>query len=633
MASNTPDIEKTRYLLMLEFALSLSEATGLKTLKADVIPKLKYIMDFNRCGLALLNEEKSSYRLLTLLETREEMPRTGKERIALDNGIYGKVILDGEPSVFRGLSQESPKGIAVADPSMEGGSLNSVMCLALQASGRIFGSIAFGTNETLGYGRADIYMASTIAAHLSLAIDRWKMVQDLATVSEKVQELNEELEESVERRTAELTEEMKARQQAQEALSRYAKRLLIVQEIDRGILAASSPHAISEAAIRHIRQLVPCARASVTVFDFEADESIVTALDVEGETKFVLGARLSLKRFGGIDALRRGSIHRVEDASTMPSTPYFDALRADGLRSSISVPLIAQGELIGTLNLASAQPKGFVAEHLNIAREVADSVAIAIHQATLHEQIERHAVELEDRVAERTAELEAFSYTVSHDLRGPLRVIDGFSRALIEDHSEQLDAEGQRLLNVVHTNCLRMQQLIDDLLAFAHLRRQQIALTEIDMTELAKAAFEEVKATQQNVEATFEALPAARGDQAMIRQVWVNLLSNAVKFTRTRQTPCIHVGYTAERGANIYYVRDNGVGFDARYADKLFGVFERVHPSDDFEGTGVGLAIVQRIIHRHGGRAWAEGQVNDGATLYFTLAQKSSRLAAAEQSS
>ena len=154
------------------------------------------------------------------------------------------------------------------------------------------------------------------------------------------------------------------------------------------------------------------------------------------------------------------------------------------------------------------------------------------------------------------------------------------------------------------------------------------------MTELAKAAFEEVKAfTQQHVEASFEALPAARGDQAMIRQVWANLLSNAVKFTSTRQTPRIHVGYTAERGANIYYVRDNGVGFDARYDDKLFGVFERVHPSGDFEGTGVGLAIVQRIIRRHGGRVWAEGQVNDGATLYFTLAQKSNSFAAMEHSS
>ena len=238
-----------------------------------------------------------------------------------------------------------------------------------------------------------------------------------------------------------------------------------------------------------------------------------------------------------------------------------------------------------------------------------------------------------ESVAERTAELEAFSYTVSHDLRGPLRVIDGFSRALMEDHSEQLDAEGRRLLNVVHTNCLRMQKLIEDLLAFAHLRRQQIAPIEIDMTELAKAAFEEVKAfTQRDVEASFEALPAARGDQAMIRQVWVNLLSNAVKFTSTRQAPRVHVGYKAEQGANVYYVRDNGVGFDARYADKLFGVFERVHPSDDFEGTGVGLAIVQRIIQRHGGRVWAEGRVNDGATLYFTLAQKSSSLAAMEES-
>jgi PAS domain S-box-containing protein len=236
--------------------------------------------------------------------------------------------------------------------------------------------------------------------------------------------------------------------------------------------------------------------------------------------------------------------------------------------------------------------------------------------------------ELEQRVSKRTAELEAankeleaFSYTVSHDLRTPLRAIDGFSHILLEDYTDKLDDEGKRLLNVVRDNTSRMGQLIDDILKFSRSGRSEINFFKIDMERLARAVFAELQSAdaESKVQLEVEAIPPARGDSAMLRQVLTNLLSNAIKFSRTRATPRIQVGATIDGNETIYFVKDNGVGYDMQYADKLFGVFQRLHGIDEFEGTGIGLAIVKRIIRRHGGRVWAEGRVNEGATFYFSL--------------
>jgi two-component system sensor histidine kinase/response regulator len=247
------------------------------------------------------------------------------------------------------------------------------------------------------------------------------------------------------------------------------------------------------------------------------------------------------------------------------------------------------------------------------------------------EEVRSLNVELEDRVVKRTAqleaankELEAFSYSVSHDLRAPLRAIDGFSRVLLEDYTDKLDEEGQRVLNVIRDNTGKMGQLIDDLLAFSRLGRQEMNLSDIGMTELAKGVFEEIKppAIRRNFQFNMKTLPVAQGDRSLMKQVFVNLLSNAIKFTRSKETAAIEVGSWNEGDENIYYVKDNGVGFDMQYVDKLFGVFQRLHSVEEFKGTGVGLAIVQRIIQRHGGRVWAEGKVGEGATFYFSLPRK-----------
>ncbi|HEY6852716.1 MAG TPA: ATP-binding protein [Gemmatimonadales bacterium] len=230
----------------------------------------------------------------------------------------------------------------------------------------------------------------------------------------------------------------------------------------------------------------------------------------------------------------------------------------------------------------------------------------------------RHAAE---ELARTNAELETFSYSVSHDLRAPLRAMNGYAQALLEDHAGSLDAEGKRLLQVVRDNAQRLGEMIDALLTFSRLGRQALKVGPLDMTELARSVADELRhgAKDHAPDLHIDPLPPASGDRTLIRQVLANLLGNAFKFTRGRPAPRVEVGARSAGGDMVYLVRDNGAGFDMKYADKLFQVFSRLHHQHEFEGTGVGLALAQRIVQRHHGRIWAEGVPNQGATFYFTL--------------
>jgi len=247
------------------------------------------------------------------------------------------------------------------------------------------------------------------------------------------------------------------------------------------------------------------------------------------------------------------------------------------------------------------------------------------------EDILRLNAELEERVIQRTAqletsnkELEAFSYSVSHDLRAPLRAITGYTTMLVEDYGSLFDTEGKRICTVISTEAQRMGQLIDDLLTFSRLNRKEMNGETINMRALLQNVIDELTTPEklERIDLQIGEIAPALGDAVLIRQVWVNLLSNAIKFTSKIERAVIEVGNMPGQDEIVYFVRDNGAGFDMRYADKLFGVFQRLHSESEFEGTGVGLAIVQRVILRHGGRVWGEGQMDQGAVFYFTLPGK-----------
>jgi len=249
------------------------------------------------------------------------------------------------------------------------------------------------------------------------------------------------------------------------------------------------------------------------------------------------------------------------------------------------------------------------------------------------EEIRRLNRELELRVTERTAELEAanreleaFSYSVSHDLMVPLLAIEGFARLLAKRDADRLQGKGTAYLDIILENARRMQQLISGLLAFSRLSHESVEPMAIDMSQVTESVVREIREASQGriLQFTCNPLPACHGDQMMVRQVIANLLSNAVKFTKPRDTACIEVGGWPEEEHNVYYIKDNGVGFDMQHATRLFKVFERLHSGEEFPGTGIGLSIVERIVARHGGKVWAEGKVDGGATFYFTLPRDTS---------
>lgn len=328
-------------------------------------------------------------------------------------------------------------------------------------------------------------------------------------------------------------------------------------------------------------------RGAEHIFDYTTEEalgkniSMILPDDKKADEEFIL------------EKVRRGE-----------SINHFETTRVKKYGGSIFISLTVSpvrnstGEIIGASK---------------IARDITE-------RKRIENEIKKLNDELEVRVKERTEEMESFSYSVSHDLRAPLRAVNGYARILEEDYKHLLDQEGQRLLNEVQQNARRMGTLIDDLLAFSRLGRKAVEKSLIDMTKLTEAAVREIEqTTEHHALIKSEGLLPVMADYSLMLHVMINLVSNAIKYSSLHPNPVIEI-QSVKKGAEIIYsIKDNGVGFSMDYVHKLFGVFQRLHSHDEFPGTGVGLAIVQRIIHKHNGKVWAEGKEKAGATFYFTL--------------
>ena len=304
--------------------------------------------------------------------------------------------------------------------------------------------------------------------------------------------------------------------------------------------------------------------------------------------------------------------------------PIFEKI---GITGMIVVRLRARGINLGYLSLfrnSKSRPP-YTRDDLNLVKDLADRAALAIDNTLLLDGLERRVAERTQTLELANRELEAFAFSVSHDLRSPLHRIDAFAQILEESCGENLDAKGRETIAIIRQNAQQMGRLIEDLLRLSRLGHRAIQpVSEIDMREVVEVVLEGIRAAHPEVQLDLRVgeMPRAIGNAELLRQVWVNLLDNAVKYSRRRPVAVVEVAGHRERGEVFYTVKDNGAGFDPQYADKLFGVFQRLHSDSEFEGTGVGLALVHRIVSRHGGRVWAEGQVDRGATFGFRLPER-----------
>ncbi|RME83722.1 MAG: GAF domain-containing protein, partial [Caldilineae bacterium] len=495
----------------------------------------------------------------------------------------------------------------------------SALALPLEAGGLKLGAAILGWNNQRGFEGAEIARAEQAAVHIALAVAK-----------------------------ARLLDETRRRAEQMKIVHELSQRMISMLDVDEMLQTAA------EALCERFGYLT----AQFYLLDAEAGE--LEARGVAGAGGIV--ERGYRQKVGEGITGRAAALGRMVKIADVTREEDFIAC-VPGVRSELVVPIRVHGELAGVLNVESDQLNAFDEADVVALEALAGQVGRALEIARLLGELRQHASELEQRVAERTqdlqkrvsqverlnasmrnlledlraanrraeetaryleqtnAELRSFSYSVSHDLRAPLRHIDSWSRALQEDYGEQLDEQARRYLAHVRSEAKRMREMIEALLALSRVSQADLRRQPVNLTELARDVVRRLQEAEpdRRVEIEIEEGLAAEGDARMLEMVLTNLLTNAWKFTAGRDPARIEVGSVEREGERAFFVRDNGVGFDMTYADRLFGAFQRLHDASEFPGTGVGLATVQRIIHRHGGRVWAEAEVDKGATFFFTL--------------
>lgn len=429
---------------------------------------------------------------------------------------------------------------------------------------------------------------------------------------------------------AKIIGEIVERKQAEEQRNLYASRLEILRAIDSIVLETLSVESVCNLAVTNLHKLIPFQMLSVNVLKGTSIE-LIALNRTDNEMSYLQRGRLYTPDYSFLEEVKSHpfiyrSDLKAEDISQ--DMPIAYNLIQDGMKSFMYNAIAVKGELFGFLWFASEQPDFFSEFYCEIAREFADQLAVVLQHLKMVDTIRDHANLLEMKVEERTAqlktanaELEAFSYTAAHDLRSPLRVIDGYCNVLLEDYGNIMSQEAANALQTIITTTHRMDLLINELLQLAKLSHEKIQKTDINMKELATDLVAQITETKSYHDYDVEIgdLPSCQADAALIRQVWQNLIENAFKFSSHQEKKVIRIGAKEDTWEYIYYVKDNGVGLPSENLEHIFEPFRRFHRASDFEGTGIGLAIVKKIMLSHNGRVWAESSPGEGATLFFSL--------------
>ena len=422
-------------------------------------------------------------------------------------------------------------------------------------------------------------------------------------------------------------QELTNRIKTDEALQQTNARLEVMHEIDRALLSAQSLHDIAKATLIRIRKLIPCERASVTLFNFQTKEAMFLAADFDG-MESIPDTPIWIKEYGMevIEQLQQNKPWFTDDILQESEVTDLDKrlVNEHGIKIWLSLPLLYQGQLIGALNLGRVAGNPFSQEDAQIAHDIANQLAIALQQTNLYNALQSELLEHENLIAKleaNNAELERFTYTVSHDLRNPLVTIKGFLGMLEKDLQDQrLDKvknDFQRIAGATD----KMNELLSDLLELSRIGRIINPPEEVDLSILIQDAMDTVEARLLSRHVTVNIksdLPSIYGDRIRLREVFENLIDNAVKYMGDQSNPVIDIGTIEEDGGQIVFVKDNGMGIESGYQSKIFGLFEKLNPT--IEGTGIGLALVKRIIETHGGIIWVKSDgLGKGSTFCFTL--------------